>query len=240
MGLVAMTTVGAFESVGAILVVAMLVVPGATAYLLTERLGRMIALAMIFGAASAVVGYALARTVDGSIAGAMATASGGFFALAFLFSPRQGLVARFVARARIRRRVAEEDLLLWAGRRREAVPRPVFAVTEVPVLAGAGSAGTVLGRLSRLGLVEAAGDAWALTERGLDQARELIRRHRLYESYLGELGYDPDHVHEPADRVEHWIAGEVTAEVEEAARYPERDPHDRPIPPPPGAGEPEG
>ena len=238
MGLVAMTTVGAFESVGAILVVAMLVVPGATAYLLTERLGRMLGIAMLLGAASAAIGYEVARAVDGSIAGAMATVSGVFFGLAFLFSPRQGVVSRLVARVQIRRRVAEEDVLLWAGRRREAAPGPAFSTAEVPVLAGADdrSAAPVLARLARLGLVRAAGDAWTLTERGLASARALIRRHRLYESYLGELGYDSDHVHDPADRVEHWIPREVTAAVAKAAHFPERDPHDRPIPKPADKG----
>ena len=59
----------------------------------------------------------------------------------------------------------------------------------------------------------------------------LLRRHRLYESYLGELGYPPDHMHDPADRVEHYIPPAITEAVEEAAHFPERDPHDRPIPP---------
>lgn len=80
MGAVSTTVVGAFESVGAILVVAMLIVPPAAAYLLTERLGRMIALAAAFGVLSTVGGYALARALDASIAGAIATVAGGVLA----------------------------------------------------------------------------------------------------------------------------------------------------------------
>jgi len=86
MGAVSVTVVGAFESVGAILVVAMLVVPPAAAYLLTERLSHMLALAAALGAASAVAGYGLARWWDCSIAGAMALVTGVFFLAAFLFS----------------------------------------------------------------------------------------------------------------------------------------------------------
>jgi len=130
-GLVAVTAVGAFESVGAILVVAMIVVPAATAYLLTDRLGRMIGLALALGVASSILGYHLARTLDSSIAGAMATVTGAFFALAFLFSPRQGLLARAWIRRRLRRLVAEEDILMWMGRRGKAAAGPGFTAAEV-------------------------------------------------------------------------------------------------------------
>ena len=94
MGLVSLTTVAAFESVGAILSVAMLIVPGATAYLLTENLKRMLALSVSFGVASSVGGYAVAYLIDCSIAGAMASVSGVLFLLALLFSPSQGVITK--------------------------------------------------------------------------------------------------------------------------------------------------
>ncbi|PIR21521.1 MAG: iron ABC transporter [Deltaproteobacteria bacterium CG11_big_fil_rev_8_21_14_0_20_47_16] len=98
MAAVSLTTVAAFESVGAILVVAMLIAPAAAAYLLTDRLSRMLVLAMIIGAASAVTGYLLASWLDASIAGAMATMSGIFFALSFFLAPRHGLLPKHFAR----------------------------------------------------------------------------------------------------------------------------------------------
>lgn len=98
MGLVSITTVGAFESVGAVLVVAMLIAPGATAYLLTERLSTMLILSVVQGALSSVLGYFLARALDASIAGAMTTVSGLLFTLALLFAPRTGILARSLSR----------------------------------------------------------------------------------------------------------------------------------------------
>lgn len=94
MGMVSLTTVGAFESVGAILVVAMLVVPASTAYLLTERLSRMLVLAVLLGATSSVGGYLVASWMNGSIAGAIAVVAGAQFVLALLFSPTRGVLAR--------------------------------------------------------------------------------------------------------------------------------------------------
>lgn len=84
MGAVSVATVVSFESVGAILVVAFLIVPPATAYLLTDRLPVMLALSVLFGLLSAVLGYALAVAANGSVAGAMSVAAGIWFALALL------------------------------------------------------------------------------------------------------------------------------------------------------------
>ncbi|MBI4126847.1 MAG: metal ABC transporter permease, partial [Deltaproteobacteria bacterium] len=90
MGAVSLTTVAAFESVGAILVVAMLIVPAATAYLLTDRLDVMLLLSMGIGAVSAFGGYLVAHWLDASIAGAMATVAGLCFLIAFFLSPSHG------------------------------------------------------------------------------------------------------------------------------------------------------
>ncbi len=94
MTLTALTTVAAFESVGAILVVAMLVVPASTAFLITQRLSSMLFLSGLSGCLSALLGYGLARILDTSISGAMTVAAGGLFVLAFLFSPHHGVLTK--------------------------------------------------------------------------------------------------------------------------------------------------
>lgn len=98
MGMVSTTTVAAFESVGVVLVVAMLIVPGATAYLLTDRLIVMFLLSAFFGVLAAIFGYYLAKFMNVSIAGAMVTVSGLLFALTFVFSPSYGLLAKYLAK----------------------------------------------------------------------------------------------------------------------------------------------
>ncbi|MBT5856167.1 metal ABC transporter permease [bacterium] len=96
MTVTSVTAVGAFDAVGSILVVALMITPPATAFLLTERLPRMIGLSVLFGVLSAVAGYGFAHALDASIAGSMATMTGLFFTLALLFSPSQGLVTKFL------------------------------------------------------------------------------------------------------------------------------------------------
>jgi manganese/zinc/iron transport system permease protein len=93
MTIVSITAVGAFDAVGSILVVALMIAPPVTAYLLTDSLPRMIGLSALIGALGAIFGFWMARAFDASIAGSMATVLGIIFALAFLFAPQRGLVA---------------------------------------------------------------------------------------------------------------------------------------------------
>lgn len=112
MSLVSVTVVGSFEAVGAILVVAMLIVPPATAYLLVDRLAPMLALSVAIGVADAWLGYAIAYHYNASIAGGMATATGITFVLAWIASPRHGLLRQFLGHRRLRRRFDGQIVLL--------------------------------------------------------------------------------------------------------------------------------
>jgi len=98
MTLVSITAVGAFEHVGSILVVALMITPPATAYLLTNRLSTMLFLSAGLGILSAVGGYFLSFWLDASIAGSMATMSGVIFFFVFIFAPERGLLARFTVK----------------------------------------------------------------------------------------------------------------------------------------------
>jgi manganese/zinc/iron transport system permease protein len=105
---VAVTAVVSFESVGAILVVTLLIVPAAAARLLSDRLLTMVAITLAVGWISALGGYGSALALDASIAGAMGVVATACFALALLASPRYGLVARMLQRRRRGRRLARE------------------------------------------------------------------------------------------------------------------------------------
>ena len=94
MGAISMTTVASFESVGAILVVALLVAPPATAYLLTEKFEHMLIITCTISVVISMLGYYLAVYLDGSIAGAIVTVAGLLFGLVFLFSPKEGILFR--------------------------------------------------------------------------------------------------------------------------------------------------
>lgn len=103
MTLVSLTAVGSFDAVGSVLVVAFMIAPPAAAYLMTDRLSRMLIYAASIGVFSAISGYWVAHILDASIAGSMATMTGVSFLTAYLFAPGRGLLAQ--ARRRREQRV---------------------------------------------------------------------------------------------------------------------------------------
>lgn len=96
MALLSVVVVSAFESTGAILVVAMLIIPGATASLLSSRLPVILVLSVVHAAASSFLGVHLAIWLDCSMAGAMVVMAAALFCLAWIFSPSQGLLRRLL------------------------------------------------------------------------------------------------------------------------------------------------
>jgi len=100
-GLLALATVAALQTVGAFLVIAMIITPGATAYLLTDRFGRLIAIAVAIGAGCSALGAYLSYFLDGATGGLIIVLMTALFVAAFLFAPKHGLI---VARARQRGR----------------------------------------------------------------------------------------------------------------------------------------
>lgn len=241
MAMTAATAVAAFETVGSILVVAMIIVPGATAWMLTDRYGTMLILTLVLAIGSALLGHVAALVVPGwlgyegmSTSGAMAVMSGVLFVLAWVCSPRHGLVAKAMVRRALSLRIAREDILgllyryeerrsedsaaLSVGDIREAIMLPRRVVASA--LRGVRAAGHVVVESDRL----------QLTDAGRSAASSLVRTHRLWERFLWErLGLRPDHIHGTADRLEHFTSASM---IEELSEHDEgEDPHGRPIPP---------
>ena len=251
MGVTAMTLVAAFESVGSILVVAMLIIPAATAFLLTKRLTVMIGLSLLVGVLSSVLGHLAALTLpplvfqyfgmpdvhDASSAGMMAAAAGMLFIAAMLFGPRYGLASQVLHRLRMQVRIAGEDVLgrlyrlgesangssLGDELNRRQIVRQIVAKNWVSRFA--------TWSLGRRGCVTGRGDELHLTDQGRDAARHLVRSHRLWESFLAKhfvLG--EGRFHDSAEQVEHFLDGELLAELDHDLDRPGVDPHGRAIP----------
>jgi ABC-type Mn2+/Zn2+ transport system permease subunit len=239
MGMVAVVTVAAFEAVGSILVVAMLIVPGATAHLLTDRLDRMLALAVGVGVLSAILGYAGAIYLDTTVAGMMAVAAGGQFAAAVLLAPRHGLLSKVASSFALSLRIVSEDLLAMLYRAEELSTRSTeparLSWLQCAVALGGGLAAwlAVPAAWRRRQVRVARSLGVELTDRGRESARSLVRSHRLWEAFLVEYFDLPlDHLHAPAERVEHYIGPQLQESLAAAVRASAVDPHGREIPPP--------
>ena len=223
----ALVTVASFEAAGAILVVAMLVVPAATAELLVRRMGMLVFVAMVLGVAAAGLGYLAAWRFDTSAAGMIAVVLGVQYAVAAIVAPDDGLLARLASRAALAWRVGCEDALALLWRIEEAGP-------GAPRPAGSWLARATLPWLAVRGRVVLDAGRWRLTPRGQAEAETVVRSHRLWESWLGRhVDLPLDHLHPPAEWIEHHLGADVLRRIEAEVGPRESDPHGRSIPPEP-------
>jgi ABC-type Mn2+/Zn2+ transport system permease subunit len=238
MAMVAGVTVSSLEAVGAIVVVAMLIVPPATAHLLTDRLGWMLVWSVAIGGVSAVLGYWGAVRFDTNVAGMMAVAAGGQFTLAVAFAPKHGLLSRAIGRMQLALRIAAEDVIAKLYRLEEQAAESTNRVDvsrkECEHLAGAGWIGrlAILVLSRRKQLATSASGQWHLTTTGRELGRSLVRSHRLWETFLDEnFELPPDHLHEPAERLEHFIGPQLQARLVQELAQSRTDPQGKVIPP---------
>jgi manganese/zinc/iron transport system permease protein len=171
------TAVAAFDSVGAILFIAFVIVPPATAYLLTDRLLTMVLLGVAVSAVSSVSGYWLAVLWDVSIGGMMALMTGVILLAAFLFGPRYGVIAGLRRRARQALENEARTLVVHLMTHEKSGERHEENVAEaLRTHLGWTRARSraVLGRSLGLGLVLRQGNALSLTDKGRSEAEALL------------------------------------------------------------------
>lgn len=229
--LLSLTIVASLQTVGVVLVVALLVIPAATAYLLTHRLPRMLALAGGQAALSSIVGLYASFYFDVSSGASIVLTSGLFFALALFFAPRTGLVSKWQRGRRAARVTTLQDALKATYQLTERGD----TVSSVLLAQALGMPQTQVSRLVAMlqqeGWVKGSDQALELTEAGSREALQLVRSHRLWEQFLvGEAGQPVESVHAQAQELEHVTTPAMAADLAEQLGYPERDPHGDPIP----------
>ncbi|RMG73388.1 MAG: hypothetical protein D6722_03855 [Bacteroidetes bacterium] len=229
--LLSFAVVASLQSVGVILVVAMLITPASTAYLLTHRLRTMVWLAGLLGLLSTTLGLLLAIFFETTPGPAMTVTATGLYLLAVLFAPQRGLVRAALRRWRKQNRILTEDALKQAVRLSEASSRlPRQALRERMSLSN-WRLGRLLRQLERQGAICLQGPLLELTEQGTQEGYALVRAHRLWETYLVQkMGLELDQIHEDAERYEHILPSHLLDEVEQSLGNPRLDPHGSPIP----------
>lgn len=239
MALTAATVTAAFQSVGSILVIALLVVPAVTALQLSWRLRTVLILTLLASCLSAVGGHVMAKTLpamlggalgwpevrDASSSGMICVAAGLLFLTAVVCGPR-GYLVEWWGQLRLMWQIAEEDVLGSLYRSEES-PSPIPGGAPTGWFAH-----YLLKRLQwrGLALVSARGE-YQLTLAGQSHARDVVRRHRLWESYMHKhFALPDDHLHETAHRIEHYIDPTLQQALDTELDTPAVDPHGKKIP----------
>jgi ABC-type Mn2+/Zn2+ transport system permease subunit/Mn-dependent DtxR family transcriptional regulator len=227
-GCTSLVVVSGVNIVGVILVVGLLVTPAATAYLLCDRLQRMIGFAALFGFTSFILGYFVAVRINVAPGSAIVVMSTLQFLVALVFAPRYGLLAEWWRRSTAVAQTVVEDILGWMIR------RPDTHVTEQAIAAGLKSPVDRLRKelrnLERQGFIDRNLQGYSLTEKGHHEARRLVRAHRLWEAYLEHVGMPAKDIHGGADKLEHVHDEETVDYLDDKLGHPLLDPHGEEIP----------
>lgn len=236
--LLAFAIVASLQAVGVILVAAMLVIPAAAAFLLTDRFGWMLLLSALFGMSTGAIGAFFSFVGRNLPTGPfMVLAASTVFLLALLFAPRHGVLAKWWRHHSRSKRIQRENTLKaiyrvmenegfldqsvslreLAEARKETIED---ANSQIRALVEAGFATRTADRESAV-----------FTPEGWQRACEIVRNHRLWELYLtNAANYAPDHVHEDAEKIEHVLGEEMVRKLERRLEFAHRDPHGKLIP----------
>ena len=231
-----LAVVTGIQSVGVVLMAAMLITPAAAARFWTNQLGYMILLASTFGAFSGVAGSYISYSAPSMPTGPWMVMVLSIIALfSFFFAPGKGILIKIFRRFKIQKQLLEENLLKVFYRIGENSGDYFEKVDENDIRLvrnfSAPQLSHGLKKLWQSGYINREGKSWQLTNEGYEKGKRITRLHRLWELYLAKyLRIAPDHVHEDAETIEHVITPELEARLEKLLGYPDSDPHESTIP----------
>ncbi|AMM52145.1 zinc ABC transporter permease [Rufibacter sp. DG15C] len=234
--LTVLAVVVGIQSVGVVLMSAMLITPAAAARFWTDRLDAMVIIAAVMSAVCGAAGAFVSFTAPAMPTGPWIVMLLSMLAIiSFTLAPNKGLLSRYLSQRRVRRQMMRENILKTLFHLGETTgeyqhsysKKQILERRQLPLL----KMQAELQTLSRQGLIVKSKQGWALTEGGKKEAQRVVRLHRLWELYLTQyLQVASDHVHEDAESIEHVLTPELEKRLEELLDYPTTDPHHTKIP----------
>ena len=231
--LMVLAVVTGIQAIGVVLMAALLITPAAAARFWTDRLGRMLMIAVLIALFSGIAGAYISFTLPNMPTGPWVVVVLSLVAFfSFFFSPRKGLITRWYSKRNYQRKIHADHILkalynAWEKEEKGLSVREIMkdfphqdsaTTTSVKTLNGKGYIGVNQGIIN-------------LNRKGLSEAKRIIRLHRLWELYLTEyMNIAPDHVHDMAEKMEHILTPEIEAKLEEKLNFPATDPHQSIIP----------
>ena len=227
-------TIG-IQTVGVVLMAALLITPSAAARVWTNSLPAMLALAASFAGVAAIMGTYISSVLPKMPTGPWVVLVLAFFGFSsLLFAPKRGWFSKQKrAKANQRKTIRENVLkLLFQQEEQRGLPT-LLSIEEIQGIRAMrlDRLTSTLKELKNRLLIIDHGGSYGLTELGRGEGRRVVRLHRLWELYLTErLGMAADHIHPQAETMEHVITPEIEELLVKELGNPEVDPHQSPIP----------
>lgn len=224
------------QTVGVVLMAAMLITPAATARYWTDNLNKMLVIAALIGALSGIAGAFVSYSYENMPTGPWIVIVFSVIAmLSMVFAPKKGIVAKWLRQKRNSHKMMEDNILKAFYRLGEKEgdfykKRTVEDLMNLrkfernKLLDG-------LKWLSAENTIVHINNTYVLSKRGKVTGERIVRIHRLWELYLKRyLRVADDHVHDDAETIEHIITPELEYQLEKLLNYPEEDQHHQKIP----------
>ena len=228
--LLSFAIVSALRTVGIILVVAMLITPSATALLLTDKLKKVIVLSGFIGLFSAVSGLLLAIIYDTTPGPAMCVVVTICYFIAVFFSPTKGLLPRRFRKWRLSKQIQKEDIIKHLTKHSSIGNKDIATVGSKLDISSSKMKSHLKSLMKSSHITQTSGD-YQLTTSGAKWGQDLIRAHRLWETFLvDKVGLKGDEIHEDAEKYEHLLDMDFLDQLDAKLGYPTTDPHGSPIP----------
>lgn len=231
--LMVLAVVTGIQAIGVVLMAALLITPAAAARFWTDKLSRMLTLAVLMALFSGIAGAYISFTLPNMPTGpwvVVVLSALAFFS--FFFSHKKGLITRWYSKRNYQRKIHADHILKTLYYAGEA-HREGLAIEEIKQSFPHKRRQTQdsIKALSRKGYLDINQHFVTLTKSGTSEAKRIIRLHRLWELYLTEyVNIAPDHVHDTAGKIEHILTPEIEAKLDAKLNYPDRDPHQSIIP----------
>ncbi len=222
--MIALVCVAGISMVGVIMIVGLLITPAALAYMLTDRLPRMMVIAALMGILSVVLGLYFSEWVNASGGGSIMFVGFLLFMVGLTLAPRYGILAGWLRRRRLVPQSDIEDILkaVYEGRGRFSdVPLPPARIRKA-----------VRHMVARelLAAHDARSQTLKLTPKGHEEAAHIERAHQLWEGHLVRSGMDEKSAHDAAERLEHLHPRDVLDRFDNELDHPVTDVHGLPVP----------
>ena len=230
------------QTVGVVLMAAMLITPGAIALFWTKKLHFTLLLATLLGIVSSWLGcfssyFLTFKTSSGEEAiptgPAIVMFLSMFGVLSFFFTPKKGIISKYIKKRRFKKQIQMENLLKYLYKNFDTKKENSLCFNEIKSVSPLPKKDLQksLSLLTSAGYLIHKKGNYFLTEIGLSKGKRITKIHRLWELYLTNyMNIDAKNVHDDAESIEHILTPELERSLEEQLNFPKKDPHNKPIP----------
>lgn len=231
--LMVLAVVTGIQAIGVVLMAALLITPAAAAKFWTDRLSKMLVIAVSFSLVSGITGAYISFVLPHMPTGPWVVIVLSVIAfLSFFFSHKKGILTKWISRRKYQQKIHSDHILkalysAWEVGDHGVDNAEIFA--NFPGKSFKTQRAII--KLTKNNLILENQHLVSLTDKGLKEAKRIVRLHRLWELYMTEyMNIAPDHVHDSAEKLEHLITPELEQRLDKSLNFPTEDPHKSIIP----------